>query len=80
MLLAVDGDDARAALGQQPDGRGSDDAGSTGDDGYPAIEANSIGHIWGFLSLLRFIPDFGGFRARGARTGATISFVGGADQ
>jgi hypothetical protein len=41
---------AAAALGQQPDGRGSDDAGSTGDDGHPAIEANSIGHVSGVSS------------------------------
>ena len=73
---AVDGDDAGAALGQQADGRGSDDAGRAGHDGDPAIEANSIGHFWGFLWLAPVIPDFDGFRARVgalARTGATIS-------
>ena len=43
------------------DGSGSNDAGSAGHDGHPAVEANSIGHFWGFLWLLRFIPDFGGF-------------------
>ena len=53
LLLAVDGDDARAAFGQKPDGGGSDDAGCPGDDGDPAVQANSIGHIWGFLWLLR---------------------------
>ena len=35
----------RAALGQQANGRGSNDAGRPGHDGNPAIEANSIGHV-----------------------------------
>jgi hypothetical protein len=49
LRLAVDRDNARAALGQQPYRRGSDDAGSPGDDGDPAIQANSIGHKVRFL-------------------------------
>jgi hypothetical protein len=44
LLPAVDRDDARAAFGQQPNGRGSDDAGRAGDDGDLAIQTNSIGH------------------------------------
>ena len=64
LLLAVDRDDARAALGQQPHGRGADDAGSTGDDGDPAVQTNSIGHFRRFLWLVRLSPDFHGFRAR----------------
>ena len=44
MFPAVDGDDARAAFGEQPKGRGSDDAGRAGNDGDPAIQTNSIGH------------------------------------
>ena len=80
---AVDGDDTGAAFGQQADGRGSDDAGRAGHDGNPAIEANSIGHAWGFLSLLRlsrilvvFAPGVG----TSARTEATISSEAGHDQ
>ncbi|HEX7657589.1 MAG TPA: hypothetical protein VF404_11400 [Sphingomonas sp.] len=42
--MAVDRDNARAAFGQQADSRASDDPGSTGNDGNPAVEANSIGH------------------------------------
>jgi hypothetical protein len=44
ILVAVDRDYACAAFGQQADGRASDDSGSTGNDGNPAVEANSIGH------------------------------------
>ena len=73
LLPAVDGDDAGAAFGQQADGRGSDDAGRAGHDGNPAIEANSIGHVWGFLSLAPVIPDFGGFRAKSGRPRANGS-------
>jgi hypothetical protein len=46
-------DDARAALGQQPNGRGSDDTGRAGNDGEPAIQTNSIGH--GVLVSFRLI-------------------------
>src|SRR6185436_15480639 len=48
----VDGNDTGAAFGQKADGGGSDDTGRAGHDGNPAIEANSIGHIWVFLSLV----------------------------
>ena len=72
LFPAVDRDDARAALGQQPHGRGSDDAGSAGDDGNPAIEANSIGHFWGFLWLVRFVPDFDGFPRNGRANGQRL--------
>ncbi len=42
---AVDGDDPRPALGQQADGRGSDDARSAGDDGDLAVQSDTIGHL-----------------------------------
>jgi hypothetical protein len=45
--VAVDCDNPRAAFGEQVDGRASDDSGRTGDNGNPAVEANSIGH-WHF--------------------------------
>ena len=44
LFPAVDRDEAGAAFGQKPHGRGADDAGSPGDDGDPAVQANSIGH------------------------------------
>ena len=36
--------DARAAFGQQPNRRDSDESGRAGDDGDLAIQTNSIGH------------------------------------
>jgi hypothetical protein len=67
LLPAVDGNDARAALGQKAHGGGADDPGSPGDDGNPAIEANSIGHVWHFPWAGPVVPDFWWFGA-GART------------
>src|SRR5258705_2708671 len=52
-LAAVDRDDAGAALGQEPDGRATDDAGRAGDDGDLAVQPNSIGHIFWFPLLFR---------------------------
>jgi len=66
LRLAVDRDNARAALGQQPYGRGSDDAGSPGDDGDPAIQANSIRHKVRFL-WCSGCPGFSWFDPRRAR-------------
>jgi len=60
LRLAVDGDDARPALGQKPHGRGADDAGSPGHDGNLAIQANSIGHGVGFPWLVRLFRIRGG--------------------
>ena len=65
-LLAVDCDDPRAALGQQPDGGGSDDAGRTGDNGDPAVQTNSIGHSRNFLGLSGY-PGFCWFSCMGPR-------------
>jgi hypothetical protein len=62
------------------DGRGSDDAGSAGDDGDPAIQANSIGHE-AFPLARPVIPDF--LFSRGGRANfhrATISSDADADQ
>ena len=80
LLVAVDRDDARAALGQQADGRGSDDAGSAGHDGNPAIEANSIGHFGGSSGSSGLSRILVGFAQGGTRTAATISFVAPGDQ
>ena len=55
---AVDGDDASAAFGQEPHGRGADDAGCAGHDGDPAVEANSIGHVLGFPLAAPVCPGF----------------------
>src|SRR3981189_212536 len=66
--LAVDCDNPRTTLGEQLDGRGSDNAGRTGDDGNPAVQANSIGHSRvssGFLRLFRiFTISAAGYRHR----------------
>jgi hypothetical protein len=43
-LVAVDRDNPRPALGQEPHRRGADDPGGAGDDGNPAIQSNAIGH------------------------------------
>ena len=58
LRLAVDRDNARAALGQQPHGRGADDAGRAGDDGDLAVQANSIGHVMRFPSGCPVVPGF----------------------
>ena len=58
LLPAVDRDNARAAFGQQPDGRGADDAGSAGDDGDLAIQTNSIGHFAAFPLAGPVVPGF----------------------
>ena len=69
VFLAVDCDDTRAAFGQQPDGRGSDDAGRAGDDGDPAIQTNSIGHAgFSLPSGSSGCPGFCWVRREGART------------
>src|SRR5438445_11124672 len=82
VCLAVDGDDTSAAFGQEADGRGSDDAGRAGHDGNPAIEANSIGHVW-VSSRASGYPGFWWFSRQGqaarARTEATISSETGHD-
>jgi hypothetical protein len=67
LFPAVDGDDARATLGQKPDGGAADEAGSPDDDGDPAIQANSIGHFR-VSSDAPVVPDFWWFGARHART------------
>ena len=54
--VAVDGDDARAALGEEADGRAADDAGSSGDDGNLAVQANTIRHL--VSSAGPVVPDF----------------------
>jgi hypothetical protein len=74
LRLAVDRDDARPALGQQPHGGAADDTGRTGHDGDLAVQANSIGHA--FPQARPVVPDFGG-SAYGARTfrETTISCV-----
>ena len=65
LLPAVDRNDARAAIGEKPDGCGSDDAGGAGDDGDLAVQANSIGHVGSFPLLVRLfrISWFGAWRA-----------------
>ena len=68
--LAVDGYDARAALGEQLDGRTADDAGSASHDGDLAVQANTVGHGFSFggprwLRLSRMV--WGG-RGRAARS------------
>jgi len=65
LRLAVDCDNTRAALGQQPHGRGSDDAGGPGDDSDPASRRITIGHAW--FSLLVRYPDYVR-RGRGERS------------
>ena len=62
VLLAVDCDNTRAALGQQAHGRGADDAGRAGDDGNLAVQTNSIGHVRRFPVWFRLFPDFRGCR------------------
>ncbi|MEZ0062144.1 hypothetical protein ABIF26_007687 [Bradyrhizobium elkanii] len=42
--LAVDCDNPRPPFGEQLERGGSDDAGSPGDDGDPAVEPDAIGH------------------------------------
>ncbi|MEY9316568.1 hypothetical protein ABIF29_003367 [Bradyrhizobium elkanii] len=42
--LAVDRDNPRTPFGEQLERGGSDDAGSSGDDGDPAVEPDAIGH------------------------------------
>ena len=81
LLLAVDCDNTRAALGQQPHGRGADDAGSAGDDGDLAVQTNSIGHVRRFPWLVR-LSRISMVRRAGARTliGRTIPFAARADQ
>src|SRR5437764_9636174 len=74
---AVDGDDARTAFGQQPDRCGSNDAGSAGDNGDFAVQANAIGHLVSPLLLLtsrRLCWRV----ARNVSRGWTIPFVVGA--
>jgi hypothetical protein len=67
LLSAVDRDNMRATLGQQPHGRGADDADRAGDDRDRAVRANSIGHVVRFPWLIRLSRISGG-SAHGART------------
>jgi len=66
VVVAVDCDNPRTAFGQQADGRAPDDSGSTGNDGNPAVEANSIGHRHSPLGASRLFPVLASQPARRA--------------
>jgi hypothetical protein len=80
LFPAVDCDNARAAVGQKPHGRGADDAGRAGDDGDLAIQANSIRHLRR-SPVAPVVPDFHGWRVgRTTFIGPTISSAAWPDQ
>jgi hypothetical protein len=57
VLPAVDRDNPRAARSQQAHGRGANDTGRTGDDGDPAVQANTIGHRMVSPRARPVVPD-----------------------
>jgi hypothetical protein len=63
LLFAVDRDNTRAVLGQQPHGRGADDAARAGDDDDLAVQTSSIWHVVRFPLAHPVVPDFWRFGA-----------------